>query len=131
MSQPTEAGYRIINILVLESNFKREPEINFQAGIENKLELNVAGRKVENSNNYAIEVKAHLKGVLEEKTEYSIEVKIVGIFEKIGDPSISDEQFMNVNSPAIIFPFIREHISSLALKGGIGNVLLPPINFVK
>jgi preprotein translocase subunit SecB len=131
MSQPSEAGFRIISILVLESNFKREAEIDFQKAIENKLGLNVAGQKIEATNNYAIEVLVTLNGVDKEKTEYFFEVKTVGFFEKSGTPAISDEQFININAPAIIFPFIREHIASLALKGGLGTILLPPINFVK
>jgi preprotein translocase subunit SecB len=130
MSQPSESGFRILNILVLESNFKREVEINFQKSLENKLGINVDGKIIEGTNNYAIEVLATLHGINLEKTEYSFEVKIVGVFEKSGNPSISDDQFIKINAPAIIFPFIREHIASLALKGGIGTILLPPLNFV-
>ena len=130
MSQPSESGFRIINILILQSNFNREVEINFHKTIENKLEINVDGKKIEGTNNYAVEILAALKGINSEKIEYTFEVKIVGFFEKSGSPSISDDQFVKINAPAIIFPFIREHISSLALKGGIGTILLPPLNFI-
>ena len=53
-------------------------------------------------------VKAILKGLQEDKTQFTIEVTFVGLFEKFGLPPYSDEQFTSVNGPAIIFPFIRE-----------------------
>src|ERR1044072_4845359 len=109
MSQPSESGFRIINILILQSNFNREVEINFQKTIENKLEINVDGKKIDGTNNYAVEILASLNGINSEKIEYTFDVKIVGFFEKSGSPSISDDQFVRINAPAIIFPFIREH----------------------
>lgn len=130
MPQPSESGFRIINIIIVESNFRREVEIQFQQSIENKLGINVDSKKIEGTNNYIVEVIATLEGLNTEKSEYLFTVKIAGIFEKSGTPTISDEQFVEVNAPAIIFPFIREHIATTALKGGIGTILLPPINFV-
>jgi preprotein translocase subunit SecB len=131
MASPPESGFRFLNILILESNFKREVLINFQQPIESVFDLDVSSEKVEQTNQYVVQVKAILKGLQAQKTEFSVEVKMVGVFEKFGAPDFSDEQFTNVNGPAIIFPFIREHIASLALKAGIGTVLLPPLNFTK
>lgn len=28
-----------------------------------------------------------------------------------------------------MFPYIREHITALSLKAGLGSIILPPINF--
>ncbi|MDR1097091.1 MAG: protein-export chaperone SecB [Tannerella sp.] len=30
-----------------------------------------------------------------------------------------------------MFPYIREHITNISLKGGIGAIILPPVNFTK
>ncbi|NCD10471.1 MAG: preprotein translocase, partial [Negativicutes bacterium] len=35
----------------------------------------------------------------------------------------------NVNGAAIIYPYIREHLTSLSVKAGVGIILLPPANF--
>src|SRR5579863_8544832 len=131
MSSLSEAGFRIIHVIILESNFKREVSINFQQPLENKFALDVSNEKVEGSNQFVVRVRADLSGIQHEKTEFSISVNMAGIFEKFGEPDFPDEQFINVNAPAIIFPFVREHIASMALKAGIGTVLLPPINFTK
>jgi preprotein translocase subunit SecB len=54
------------------------------------------------------------------------------IFERTGESPLTDfEEFGKVNGAAIIFPFIREHIMNMSLKGGIGAVILPPLNFTK
>lgn len=41
------------------------------------------------------------------------------------------QQFADINGPAIIFPFLREHLASMSLKAGIPPIMLPPINFIK
>ena len=64
--------------------------------------------------------------------QVNIEVKMVGIFECIGETLLKDyEEFGRINGAAIIFPYIREHITTLSLKAGIGVIIIPPINFVK
>lgn len=35
-----------------------------------------------------------------------------------------------INCPAIMFPFIREHLASLTGKSNIDTMYLPPVNFV-
>ena len=58
---------------------------------------------------------------------------MVGIFEcpTETDVQLSIENFSKVNAPAIIFPFVREHLASVSMKAGINPILLPAVNFVK
>lgn len=57
---------------------------------------------------------------------------MVGVFKRIGDSELIDnEQFGRINGAAIIFPFVREHIANIALKAGLGSLILPPVNFTK
>lgn len=58
-------------------------------------------------------------------------IKMVGIFEKIGDSTLNPEDFGKVNGAAIIFPYIREQLTNLSAKAGIGLIILPPFNFTK
>lgn len=65
-----------------------------------------------------------------EVEQVNIKVKMIGIFESIGESIICDfNEFGKVNGAAIIFPFIREHITNITLKSGIGAIILPPVNF--
>lgn len=56
---------------------------------------------------------------------------MLGVFEFGENLSLPLESFANINAPAIIFPYIREHLSNVSMKAGIQPILLPPINFVQ
>ena len=125
------AGYTIDSLVLVESSFTRENNINFH-GEEIQTNLNVENTNFENTEDgiIAVAVKATLLGIQNEKQVYSIACKYFGTFKKIGQPLLNEEDFKKINAPAIVFPFIREYIANTALKAGLGNLLLPPVNFV-
>lgn len=56
---------------------------------------------------------------------------MAGFFEMLGEPAPEADlaRWAHVNCAAIIFPFLREHLSSMYVKANLGPFLLPPINF--
>jgi len=64
-----------------------------------------------------------------ENSDFYLKVGIVGIFEKVGETKLSDEEFAKVNAAAIIFPYIRQHIRALSLDAGFTPIILPIVNF--
>ncbi|WP_294822661.1 protein-export chaperone SecB, partial [uncultured Flavobacterium sp.] len=72
-----------------------------------------------------------LNGITDEKSQYEFKVKYVGVFEIGSEVELPVEKFIQANGPAILFPFLREHIASMSLKANISPILLPPINFLK
>jgi preprotein translocase subunit SecB len=40
------------------------------------------------------------------------------------------ERLASINCPAIIWPFVRQHLADLTVKAGFSPLLLPVINFV-
>ena len=54
-----------------------------------------------------------------------------GIFEKTGDSQLSIKDFSLINAPAMLYPYIREHVSNLSLRSGIPIAPIPPVNFEK
>ena len=134
MSEPIkqnipDAGYKILNIALLKSIYERKLDVlpvpNSKINIHLDIDVTEEGNKV------VVRIIAHIKLEDEENTYATSQVDYAGIFEKIGEPLINPQDFGHVNGAAMIYPFIREHISSLAAKSGIGILLLPPINFVK
>lgn len=129
-SNQLESGYRVVNILLMDSTFKREVLVTFnQPEIETNVKIDVA-----------VQVKDNMVFVTEtldyfqkfnKIIEVSATIKMVGVFEKIGEPQIDVNEFGNVNAAAIIFPYMREHLTNLSAKGGIGLIMLPPFNFTK
>jgi len=64
-----------------------------------------------------------------EKVMFLIEAKQAGIFRMSNLPVEELEQVLAVMCPNILFPFLREVVSDLAIRGGFAPVLMNPINF--
>lgn len=127
-----ESGFRIHNILLVESNFTRVDAVEFNnSGI--KQNVHIDGAVNINPANNLISVKQTLyysqefNGV----KQVTAQITMVGVFEKYGDSQLDLEQFGHVNAAAIIYPYIREHLSNLSAKAGLGLIFLPPVNLTK
>jgi preprotein translocase subunit SecB len=62
-------------------------------------------------------------------TLYLVEVKQAGLFFISGASSEDLKRLLGSFCPSVLFPFAREVISSLVVKGGFPNFLLPLVNF--
>lgn len=128
-TQP-ESGFKITNLILLESNFKREASVTFeQSKISNTVNVDV-NVQVTDKTIFVTESLSYSQKS-GEIVEVTADIKMVGIFEKIGESELDLEQFGQVNGAAIIFPYIREQLTNLSAKAGIGLIVLPPFNFTK
>ena len=125
-----ESGFRIHNILLLESDFKRVPNVVFDNPSITQ-DIRIEGEVTVNAEKNIVSViqTLHFSQILNEEKQISATIKMIGIFEKTGESVIDLENFGNVNGAAIIYPYIREHLTSLSVKAGVGIILLPPTNF--
>lgn len=125
-----ESGFRIHNILLMESNFKRVPNVVFDNPSITQ-DIRIEGEVTVNAEKNIVSViqTLHFSQILNEEKQISATIKMIGIFEKTGESVIDLENFGNVNGAAIIYPYIREHLTSLSVKAGVGIILLPPANF--
>jgi preprotein translocase subunit SecB len=64
-----------------------------------------------------------------EKVMFLIEAKQAGIFRMSNVPAGELEQVLAVMCPNILFPYLREVVSDVAIRGGFAPVLMNPINF--
>lgn len=125
-----ESGFTLLHVLLLESNFQRVNEVKFDEEVKTNVVINTSVNVSEP--NVHVVVEAIVKQHHQEIEQVSVQVKMLGTFEKMGDSPISDlEVFGNVNGAAIIFPFVREQIASMTLNAGIPPILLPPFNFAR
>lgn len=125
--QNTASGFAIQNIILTESTFTRINNAVFE-GVENKMNINV--NVSVNSPDITVEETVDLVQTHQGKEQMEIRVKMVGLFQMVGESQIKDlEAFGRINGAAIIFPYIREHITNVSLKGGMGTIILPPVNF--
>ena len=121
--------YKLLNIILLESNFKREPYIDFKNSKFNN-NINIRTDNTSKDNSLFVTVTVTFSSKIKQKKVINAKIIMAGMFEFSHNPNLSLETFANINAPAIIFPFIREHLSNISIKAGIQPILLPPINFV-
>ena len=128
MEDSGQSGYKIINIILTESSFKRLNDA--QIGIENTNVADITTGFSEKDKIIFCNVKVIYKSIFKEQIQVDAEITMIGVFEKIGESELSNENFAKINAPSIIFPYIREHLSSLSNKAGIPPIILAPVNFV-
>ena len=64
------------------------------------------------------------------ENEFSLKMFAVGIFEFETDKEENLLNFMSINGPAIIFPYIRSFISSFTALSGFDTITLPTLNLL-
>jgi preprotein translocase subunit SecB len=123
-----ESGFKINNLLLLESTFTRIINVTFDNPdiIKN---INVDVNVSVNDNVVVVTEEIKYNQIFNDIEEVSATIKMVGVFEKFGDSILDLENFGNVNGAAIIFPYIREHLTNLTSKAGLGLIIIPPFNF--
>ncbi|HBR99035.1 MAG TPA: protein-export chaperone SecB [Gammaproteobacteria bacterium] len=97
-----------------------KPEVNLQLNSESRA---VATDVYETVLTVTVTVKS------EEQTAYLIEVKQAGLFTLQGFDDNSRGGLLGSYCPNILFPFAREVVADLVVKGGFPQLLLEPINF--
>jgi len=80
-------------------------------------------------NNHDVTLVATVTAKLGDKTAFLIEVKQAGVFSLIGYGKDEMGPLIGNHCPNILFPYVREVISDLVLKGGFPQLVLAPVNF--
>lgn len=93
-----------------------------------KLDLNISNNKLA-GDNFEVVLKLTLTATIEDKTALLIEIQQAGVFLIKGLDDETLRQVLAIGCANILFPYARETIDSLALKGGFPPFQLQPINF--
>ncbi|MBB1537207.1 MAG: protein-export chaperone SecB [Bacteroidia bacterium] len=130
MDKNMESGFHVSNLLLLESQFKRIDRVQFNEETFSNLDTKIGVAVDVHGNQITVTEEVTVSQEIDSVKQFTFFVKMVGVFERIGESPLTDgEKFGRVNGAAIIFPYIREHITALSLKAGLGPIILPPINF--
>jgi preprotein translocase subunit SecB len=122
-------SYKLHNIALVESNFRRESFIDF-----NKLQtVTQVGISTPTPTifNCLIVVSLDFKATVADEVQAQAFIKMVGEFKIPENPVLPVDEFLKTNAPAIIFPFLREHLASLTLKAGMQPFFVETINFTQ
>jgi preprotein translocase subunit SecB len=78
---------------------------------------------------YEVTVRATVTARLGERTLFLVEAAQAGIFAVRNVPGDELEPLLGIACPTVIFPYLRETISDLVVRGGFPPVLLAPLSF--
>ncbi len=122
--------FELLNILLVESNFWRHQ--NVKSDKESQPDFKIGTQDKISDNKLAVAVTVEFNFIVDDKEVVKTKTRMVGNFI-INNSANKDfvEGFAKINAPAIIFPYIREHLATTSAKAGIYPILLQPFNFVE
>ena len=102
--------------------FRRQytPTINFN--------INTRSRKID-TDLFEVVLRLTADVKQEDKTVFLVEVQQAGIFEIAGIEGEQLEQVLTITCPSVLFPYGREAVDALVVKGSFPALMLAPINF--
>lgn len=142
MAEDTEAGaaaaateqtFRIQKVYIKDVSFEtpRSTEIFTEQAKwapEVKVQLNTENKNIKDDL-YECTLMITVTVELEGKPAYLAEVQQAGLFTISGFGEGEMGHLLGSYTPGVLFPFVREVVSDLAVKGGFPQLLLDPINF--
>ncbi len=93
------------------------------------VDLNTKSDKIDDQGNFEVVLTITLTAKVEEETAFLVEVQQAGIFLITGFEGENLRRILGTAAPNILFPYARENIDSLCVKGGFPPVMLAPVNF--
>ncbi len=92
------------------------------------VKLDTSNRQI-NDELYEVTVKITAQVTFGERTAFLAEVEQSGAFQIEGIEGDNLEHALGAFSPNILFPYAREAIDNLVVKGGFPPLMIAPVNF--
>lgn len=93
------------------------------------VDLNTKSEKIDEQGNFEVVLTITLTAKVEEETAFLVEVQQAGIFFITGIEGEDLRRVLGTAAPNILFPYARENIDSVCVKGGFPPIMLAPVNF--
>ena len=93
------------------------------------VDINTKSDKVDEQGNFDVVLTITITAKVEDDTAFLVEVQQAGIFMITGFEGEDLRRILGTAAPNILFPYARENIDSLCVKGGFPPVMLAPVNF--
>ena len=100
---------------------------NWQPNVN--VDLNTRSSKADETGNHEVILTITVTAKMEDKSAFLVEVQKAGIFFAAGIDEDSLKQILATVAPNILFPYAREAIDALVVKGGFPPLMLAPVNF--
>jgi preprotein translocase subunit SecB len=119
------------NIYVKDASFEAPVGPNLQVADwspQFNLSMNTSGSTI-GENLHEVILTITLEAKVTDKVAYLVEVKQGGLFMIRGYNDDDRRRVVGAFCPGVLFPYARQAVSDLILRGGFPPFLLPPVNF--
>lgn len=119
------------NIYIKDASFEAPSGPNIQAAEWNPqfgLNMGTTGATL-GPDIHEVVLTITLEAKLADKAAYLVEVKQAGVFTIRGYSIEDSRRIIGSFCPGVLFPYARQAVSDLILRGGFPQFLLPPVNF--
>jgi preprotein translocase subunit SecB len=130
-AQPQPATFQIEKVYVkdLSLEIPNAPKV-FLEQVQPQLEVRIdTASDAFAEGYYEVTVTATVTARIGERTLFLAEAMQAGIFAVRNVPPAELEPLLAIACPTVIFPYLRETISDLVVRGGFPPVLLAPLSF--
>ncbi len=93
------------------------------------VDLNTKSNVIDDDGNYEVVLSVTVTAEIDEKPSFLIEVQQAGVFLAKGLEGDQLRSVLGTVAPTILFPYARECIDALCVKGGFPAIMLAPVNF--
>lgn len=93
------------------------------------VDLNTKSGAIDEEGNFEVVLTVTITATVEEETAFLIEVQQAGIFFIQGFAEEDLRRVLGTAAPNILFPYARETIDTICVKGAFPAVMLAPVNF--
>jgi preprotein translocase subunit SecB len=129
--QPQGPQFALQRIYLKDSSFEspRSPAV-FQSQWKPTINFDIKTKNSKVQDDiYEVVLVLTVEAVLDDQPAFVVEVHQAGIFAAAGFDAAQIEQLVATYCPNILFPYAREAIDALVVKGSFPALLLSPINF--
>lgn len=125
MDEKRQPGISFDGIILAKENFWRDYSVPEEATPD--MSINVSWNN--QGDHWVTEFSFSLRLMYEETRVLQLDSTFIAFFSVVqGEENMDMERFVQSHSPALMFPYIREHISAVTQKAGVKPVLLAPVN---
>jgi preprotein translocase subunit SecB len=93
------------------------------------VDLNTKSDKIDDNGNFEVVLTITLTAKIDDEAAFLVEVQQAGIFFITGIEGDDLRRVLATACPNILFPYARESIDTVVVKGGFPAVMLAPVNF--
>ncbi len=93
------------------------------------VQLRSSSAKLNREHTYEVDLHMTITARQDEEVIFLVDVVQAGMFDLVNVNEKEADRVLQIHCPNILFPFVRETVASLIVKGGFPQLLIGPINF--